>query len=1163
MAKMAEGLKELADKFSDPGAFGQMMVDCGMAQDGSDIFGGADNLTAAIEALAELLENFDFSAAVQLGNDMEAAAAASANGILPLANYQFPQSFKDALKDLVPDISSHSITFRPKFDPEEVLDQTQADTHTNYFSAGHTRSHGTQRWLRFRFTASGWSAPNIEEEIIIYDSPGVGTDAPIVSVSIDGPVVFRDSPTFIAETYNRQELLDNLGAVADNYVTSKARNPAFDAFAGMAHSSFKNFLELHENVGASAHRDEYLDDFFKANQKSYHHSVSAGLVNGFTEYILGHGRFSTESFMKMLLRRDNTNCINDPSKVGDLMDMSGIVKDVQDEYNDSMCNDDMSMEDTLDGCIIFGAQLLFFQITAVKFFLKNVSALSAFKLSEVWKLNVVRDFVTATVFREAQRYIENSSASTSVGDFTTKFVEHVNEWMGRKINREDPKLDREVLETLGINSDSLGDLLINNNALKYILMWRMKRSATAVGNIISQPSAGPQDARSIEDIFIRFILGFAAPLGTVPFHRGEVGVGNPMSTSTNLMHHKISIDETVPGVTELFGYGGFKLEPYLTWDENTWGGLDTDAWTATEDEPPEGVENTVASKPVYNSKLKLHGTEQEDGASLSKLRRYIQINDSPGNMANIRLINPKFKYRLVYYVPAEYDPAFPHNHAKRRKFKTINNLLREYIELDYIEEEDPETGLMFGVHDGRLLNDIFNGHEAFIPLTIYKPQILSSEEQTSTISLSLPQWEPYFDWNYMSGDVGGAGCQEMNQSNIFGDFIDPATGAAHNDPPAFCNDPGYPDSVPLQDNHGWGWVRDRGLDTNDDGVITNAELPWDDPAGHYEQMLLTEEVTETMDTSIPANFRNMVASFGIPIMEFSVPDLDRGEITLGEVKDYYPYKSSQHSRNLKSSPDYPKFQYFFSKIFDRDLALTTALMNNFYQSETRFSSGINELFYNTVDSAAYLFLTALETPRGSGIREDRSVGIPGVQNPTGGAPAIDMRGYILKALMEAPLKILRGVCETMDPHVAIMKIIRDVTGQVIDQVINGMEMGLEIAGEADPTGVLNAIDIKPEGLVDLMFCGINKANEELIDELWDPAELAGAGDACFDIGINAPPPPGLLPKFEIKGIDFTGTLPGLFMMPPGPFGILYFLLGLLDLDKAEDEALQEEEEDSC
>jgi hypothetical protein len=37
----------------------------------------------------------------------------------------------------------------------------------------------------------------------------------------------------------------------------------------------------------------------------------------------------------------------------------------------------------------------------------------------------------------------------------------------------------------------------------------------------------------------------------------------------------------------------------------------------------------------------------------------------------------------------------------------------------------------------------------------------------------------------------------------------------------------------------------------------------------------------------------------------------------------------------------------------------------------------------------------------------------------------------------------------------------------------------------------------------------------------------------------------IFPKFSMDGVDFTGTLLGLLMLPPGPFGIVYLLLMLL------------------
>ena len=56
-------------------------------------------------------------------------------------------------------------------------------------------------------------------------------------------------------------------------------------------------------------------------------------------------------------------------------------------------------------------------------------------------------------------------------------------------------------------------------------------------------------------------------------------------------------------------------------------------------------------------------------------------------------------------------------------------------------------------------------------------------------------------------------------------------------------------------------------------------------------------------------------------------------------------------------------------------------------------------------------------------------------------------------------------------------------------------------------------------------------------------------------GIDAlqPPPddgnPGVpenfFPRVSIDGIDFTGTISGMLMMPPSPLGIIYLLLELL------------------
>ena len=46
-----------------------------------------------------------------------------------------------------------------------------------------------------------------------------------------------------------------------------------------------------------------------------------------------------------------------------------------------------------------------------------------------------------------------------------------------------------------------------------------------------------------------------------------------------------------------------------------------------------------------------------------------------------------------------------------------------------------------------------------------------------------------------------------------------------------------------------------------------------------------------------------------------------------------------------------------------------------------------------------------------------------------------------------------------------------------------------------------------------------------------------------------PPPPNFYPRISEKGIDFTGTIMGMFMLPPSPIGLIYLLLGLINSEE--------------
>ena len=64
--------------------------------------------------------------------------------------------------------------------------------------------------------------------------------------------------------------------------------------------------------------------------------------------------------------------------------------------------------------------------------------------------------------------------------------------------------------------------------------------------------------------------------------------------------------------------------------------------------------------------------------------------------------------------------------------------------------------------------------------------------------------------------------------------------------------------------------------------------------------------------------------------------------------------------------------------------------------------------------------------------------------------------------------------------------------------------------------------------------------------------------------IVPPIPPNFFPDIERDGIDFTGKVSGLLMIPPSPLGLIYLLLGLIKFGEEEVNALAAPvEEEGC
>ena len=1307
MDKIAVALEEMATKFEGGEAQFQALLDqCNPPMVVEDLFGGQD-LGNIMALAAEFLRNFDWSATSETAANLYDMEAALTAGMLPTATYDFPNEFRGALTNLVPALrAGRYYTKCPLFYNIEGVDALGNEQRkamlihppvTGYIAgdgigAGQAiRAAGGFVIAKQKFSTAGSLEPPVDRLNFVFipqsDSylvagvdqrealrihyvsltglRSVGGSRDLTEVEITGPRLGRGQPSFRSELFNDSEMQENLGSTAGPnkpYIDGPSlmnanamdsiRNPSISAFTSMVSHSLRWFVDNYGDDlnaliasglagGSSApadqralEKEENFENLEKTLKNNYYHSTQAGLTRGWSRYVLEHGLWSTNGIMGLLLTKDNS-CVNDPSKVGDLMDMSGIVKDVLDEYNEASCSDDMSLEDTLQKSIIFASMLLFFQISAVKFYLQNISILSSFKLQELWNLDLVRNFINNTVYDSLNEFMENNTIrSNTLGSFTTLFRNEILNWAERKIARPDAIYNESILESLGIDENNREELLNDNNAIKYLLMWRMARSATSVENIISVPGA-----ESITDAFIKDVIGFDHQF-TSTFHGGSLQ-WDPFAS------HKFFVDSS-RGVADTFGYGGFKLEPFVYWSK-----VDGVAPPVPEGAPPgmpgmvqmdREMRVTVGERSIEDAEAELElksklvfSSKRSGRASLSKLQKlakdgplefhWIDLGHGTGPSSwedvgpGLRLVNARIKYRLVYYPPLEHnvdktgaitdDPDGPgpatenssqpyenkYSHLRRIYDNAIDPGVHSLLAVVHAQgnvgssyQDDPGTedideGEFMRQNEDFLLETILNRQEAFIPLSLANRtaaagEILISHEgefQTvpynpATMVKTGGHWRSR--WPTWCADSGpgsdGVGTWgnglSWREENVAG-----------------CIEPEKPSVLSVDPLKIWEWQRSGPpgcfeecgpIGTSSGGgsgalvTGTQPDCPDDDePCGKWVQVPahipIADEIIDAEPSVLDMDPDYM--TIGIPIMEF-----DTGASGLSTIAEFgQRISSAGHLARLKSGDDWDKFEYFFSKVFNKDAALAALLMNNFYLTDLKFNSGIKTLFSDTTNGAASLFLIAMETPSGSGNRELQQVGLPGIQNPAGsGPPLVDMRGFLLKILREMPLLIFKGLAEMLDPHVFVTKLIKDISGEVIDGVIDGMEMGLEIAAEAEEaaTGlpsILNAIDPKPEGLVEFLFCQLNNEMRKDAKSLWD--EFSNEGD-CAELNIGAPSfPDGIFPTFTTKGINLTGTLPGIFMAPPGPFGIIYLLLGLINILNLEEETAEDrgDNEDAC
>ena len=281
-------------------------------------------------------------------------------------------------------------------------------------------------------------------------------------------------------------------------------------------------------------------------------------------------------------------------------------------------------------------------------------------------------------------------------------------------------------------------------------------------------------------------------------------------------------------------------------------------------------------------------------------------------------------------------------------------------------------------------------------------------------------------------------------------------------------------------------------------------------------------------------------------------ELDLRENLIGQEVTTQEYITSFNAINYEQDDiDYilsnQQFTRFFSTTFDSDTISLIPLIYNFYLT-SKYFQGINDAFIAPKDRVLSILLSTIANDNNFDSTPDlsRPASNAAVASSTGqdqnAAFNSAARDFILKMLIKTPIDILKGLVELADPHVAISKNIKIGTGFAFNSLASIIDSS-GVAAAANE--VLSDAGLDPslngEDLTKLLLCLLDFGMQE---------QLAIGLDATQPpIGDGSPGvPENFFPRVSLDGVDFTGTVSGMLMMPPSPLGIIYLLLELLKND---------------
>ena len=283
-------------------------------------------------------------------------------------------------------------------------------------------------------------------------------------------------------------------------------------------------------------------------------------------------------------------------------------------------------------------------------------------------------------------------------------------------------------------------------------------------------------------------------------------------------------------------------------------------------------------------------------------------------------------------------------------------------------------------------------------------------------------------------------------------------------------------------------------------------------SGHYEASDKTFDRALTLTTDDPLLDSDMYNQDGDPVYWRSA------SLTADDVSF------------LLGSQEY---QAYFTNVFNSSILSMVPLIQNFYLT-TKYFDEIGSAMKSTKDVCLNIITEAIAS-------DDHYDKTPNMSRPTvstvtntlpGDSPFdAMMRDFIIMMLIKTPIRILKSILELIDPHVAISKVIKNITGQIFNIMSQVFDEILETAEPLQELGIDSG-----EKLLAIVLCFMDVLMK-------NPPGTDLTGPAALKKEIEA-----FFPRITPEGVDFLGSIMGLIMLPPTPLGILYLLLSLINVE---------------